>query len=396
MKTTSAATVALAAVPSLAVAGGKRIFIASDSDQGILAFDWNPATGDLARVGIAAHLSHVDWITYSPDRSILYAAIEVESFNGKPTGEVASFRVEHDQLHPLSAQNSASNGTCHVALDHFGDLLLSADYGGGSAAAFLIDQGRLSPAQWTDHYTGHGPVADRQEAAHAHFASFSPDNRFAYINDLGSDCIHIYSLNAARVKEVGSSGSYPSRPGANVAAPLLTAAGKYNARPGAGCRTLHFHPNGRTAYCVNELDSTVDVLNWNKPDGSLTLVTRINLLPEGEHGVSRACDTVITKDGRFVYFANRDIDFIYACHADAQTGALTPMVRSSCGGKIPRNFVLDPTERWMLVANQNSNWVSVFARDPQTGKLAETGRNFDCPSPMCILFRWSARQPFWL
>ncbi len=386
MKTTSAATVALAAAPSHAAAGGKRIFIASDSDQGILAFDWNPATGDLARVGIAAQLSHVDWITYSPDRGILYAAIEVESFKGKPTGEVASFRVEHDQLHPLSAQNSASKGTCHVALDHFGDLLLSADYGGGSAAAFLIDQGALSPAQWTDHYAGHGPVADRQEAAHAHFASFSPDNRFAYINDLGSDCIHIYSLNAARVKEVGSSGAYQSRPGANVAAPLLTAAGTYNARPGAGCRTLHFHPNGRTAYCVNELDSTVDVLSWNKADGSLALVTRINLLPEGEHGVSRACDTVITRDGKFVYFANRDIDFIYAFHADAKTGALTPIVRSSCGGKIPRNFVLDPSERWMLVANQNSNWVSVFARDPETGKLAEKGKNFDCPSPMCILF----------
>jgi 6-phosphogluconolactonase len=292
--------------------------------------------------------------------------LEVESFNDKPTGEVASFRVQNGELHPLSAQNSAGKGTCYVALDHTAGMLLSADYGGGSAASFLIRDGALSPAVWTEHFTGHGPVADRQEAAHAHFASFAPDNRFAYINDLGSDCIHIFSVN--------------------VTTAMLTPAGTYHARAGAGCRTLHFHPNGRTAYCVNELDSTVDVLHWNKSDGNLTLVTRIDLLPEGEHGLSRACDTVITKDGRFVYFANRDVDFIYAMHADAQTGALKPIVRSSCGGKIPRNFVLDPTERWMLVANQDSNWVSVFARDPQTGKLAEKGKNFNVPAPMCILF----------
>jgi 6-phosphogluconolactonase len=308
----------------------------------------------------------VDWITFSSGREFLYAASEVDSFNGKPTGEVASFRVEKGELHPLSAQNSASTGTCHVALDHTGHVLLSADYGGGSAASFLIDAGQLSPAVWTEHYTVHGPNTDRQESAHAHFASFSPDNRFAYINDLGGDCIHIYRLNAATA--------------------ALTPAGTYPARPGAGCRTLHFHPNGHTAYCVNELDSTVDVLEWNKAGGSLTLVKRIELLPEGYHGPTRACDTVISRDGRSVYFANRDNDFLYSFRADAKTGAVTPIGRSNCGGKIPRNFVLDPTERWMLVANQDSNLIGVFARNPETGALAGQGKSFAAPAPMCILF----------
>ena len=211
---------------------------------------------------------------------------------GKPTGEVASFRVADGELQPLSARNSAGTGTCHVAVDATGRMLLAADYTGASAASFRIEDGKLSEAVWTEHYTEHGPNPDRQQTAHAHFASFSPDNRFAYINDLGGDCIHIYKPDPATAQ--------------------MTAAGTYRGAPGSGARTLHFHPNGHTAYCMNELASTVDVLDWHKADGSLTLVDRIDLLPADYHGPTRGCDTVITRDGRFVYFANRDDDFLYA------------------------------------------------------------------------------------
>jgi len=362
----SAVALTVASRRSLAAAGQQRIFVGTGTPDGILAFNWNSATGDLTPAGVAAKINTVDWVTFSPAHNFLFAAAEVDTFNGKPTGEVASFSVRNGELQPLSAENSAAAGTCHVALDHTGRVLLSADYGGGSAASFKVTNGRLSPVVWTEHYTQHGPNTDRQQSAHAHFASFSPDNRFAYINDLGGDCIHIYKLNAATA--------------------MLTPAGTYHAQPGAGCRTLHCHPNGHTAFCVNELNSTVDVLDWNKEDGSLTRATTIELLPEGYHGPTRCCDTVITRSGRFVYFANRDNDFLYSFRADPQTGALTPMKRSNCGGKIPRNFTLDPTERWMLVANQDSNNISVFARNPQTGVLAESGKTITVTAPMCILF----------
>ena len=343
-----------------------RVFIGSNKPDGILAFDWNPETAEFSAAGVAAKIANVDWIVYSNDRKYLFAASEVDSFNGKPTGEVASYAVENGTLHPLSAQNSASKGTCHIALDHTGHTLISADYGGGSAASFLVNNGKLSQAAWTEHYTQHGPNPQRQESAHAHFASYSPDNRFAYINDLGGDCIHIYSLDPATAH--------------------LTPAGKYIARPGSGPRTLHFHPNGSTAYSMNELNSTVDVVRWNKADGRLKFVTHIELLPSGPDPKSTGCDTVITKDGKNVYFANRGDDFIYAFTANPETGALTPIARTPSGGKTPRNFVLDPTERWMVVANQDSDQLSVFARDPQTGALSREGKSYPCPAPMCILF----------
>ncbi len=342
------------------------MLIASNSPNGILAYNWDGATGTLTPAGVAAKIDMVDWITFSPDRKYLFAACELDSFDGKPTGEVASFRVMDGDLIPLSARNSASKGTCQVAVDKTGQTMLSADYGGGSASSFKITDGKLSELVWTEHYTKHGPNRNRQKTAHAHYCSFSPDNRFAYVNDLGGDRIHIYHLHPETAE--------------------LKHAGTYHGAPGSGARTLHFHPNGVTAYCMNEIASTVDVLHWHKRNGHFSLITRIELLPEGYHGPHRGCDTVITRDGKFVYFANRDDNFLYSFKADATTGMLTPMVRSSCGGKTPRNFTLDPTERWMLVANQDSSVLSVFARDPETGLLANEGKNVAAATPMCIQF----------
>ncbi len=344
-----------------------RVFIASHTAKGILKFDWDPATAKLSAAGVTGKVPAVAWLTFSPEREFLYSASELDTFNGKPTGEVASFRVVGGGLQRLSARNSAGTGTCHVATDRTGRMLVAADYTGASAASFRIEDGKLSEAVWTEHYTEHGPNPDRQPTAHAHFTSFSPDNQFAYINDLGGDCIHIYKPDLATAK--------------------MTPAGIYRGLPGSGARTLHFHPNGHTAYCMNELVSTVEVLDWHQGDGSLALVNRIELLPVDYHGPTRGCDTVITRDGRFVYFVNRDNNFLYAFRANPETGSLTAMKRSNCGGTTPRSFTFDPTERWLLVANQDSNLVSVFARDTETGVLSDDAKsNVEVEAPMRILF----------
>jgi 6-phosphogluconolactonase len=372
LMTASAATLAAAAASSLAATNSssgpdrRRILVGSNTSDGILAYDWDSASGELTAAGVAAKLERAVWLTYSEDRKFLFALSDVQTFDGKPTGGVVSFSVANGELKQISRQNAASVGTCHIALDRTGKVLMAADYTGGGAASFRVTDGKLSPAVWSEIYVGHGPNKDRQEKAHAHFVAYSPDNRYAYINDLGSDCIHIYKLDTETA--------------------MLTKAGSYTAKPGAGPRTLHFHPNAVAGYSVNELDSTIDVLNWGDRDGSLTLANRIELLPEGYHGPTRACDTVITRDGKFVYFANRDNNFLYSFRAEYETGKLTPIARSNCGGKTPRNFVLDPTEKWMLVANQDSSLISVFRRNTETGELANEGKSYPAAEPMRILF----------
>lgn len=355
-----------------------RILVGSGTEDGILSFAWDEGTGELKPEGVAAKISHSTWLDFSPDRHYLYVASELDQFEGQPSGAVGSFALSGGKFLALSLVPSHGGGTCHLAIDKTGRVVLCANYSGGSAASFLPKNGKLGEAVWTEHYKGTGPVADRQEVAHAHFASFSPNNQYAYINDLGADKIHIYKLNS----ETG----------------VLTPAGAYNAKPGDGPRTLHFHPAETIAYCMNELNSTVTVLRWHAADGSLTPIQTVNLLPEGtatKHGdiTNTGCDTVLTRDCRFIYFANRGDDFLMAFEVETgagpNAGHLKPFqgkARTSCGGKTPRNFRLDPTERWMLVANQGSSNLTVFARNPETGQLSDKGKNFPAATPMCIVF----------
>ncbi|MGH9591051.1 MAG: lactonase family protein, partial [Terracidiphilus sp.] len=247
----TASTAILASAVSTEIATGsgtgrkRRVFIGGHSQSGgIVAYDWDLASAALTRVDAAAKTPLVAWLAFSNGNRFMYSASELEEFEGKPTGEVASYRVENGGLKLLSARNSAGKGTCHVAVDHTERMLIAADYVGGSAATFRIENGELSEAIWKEHYTYHGPNKERQESAHAHYSSFSPDNRFAYINDLGGDMIHIYRPDPATAE--------------------MTRAGVYRSGAGWGPRTLHFHPNGHTAYCMYELVSKVDVMEWHK------------------------------------------------------------------------------------------------------------------------------------
>jgi 6-phosphogluconolactonase len=349
-----------------------RILVGSDTEDGILSFAWDAKTGELKPEGIATKVSQSTWIAKSPDAQYLYVACELDKFEGKPTGAVGSYKLDNGKLTPIGLVPSSGKGTCHLNIDRTGHAVICANYAGGTATSFVSKDGALTQVS-NEVYTGHGPVADRQEMAHAHFISFSPDNKFVYVNDLGSDLIHIYKLDAATA--------------------ALTAAGEYKAQPGDGPRTLHFHPTLKIAYCVNELNSSATVLAHNPADGSLTPIQTVGFSPRPKDEKGRAfsntgCDAVLTRDGKFAYFANRGDDFILGFHIGSD-GKLTEFAQQSrvwSGGTTPRNFTLDPTERWMLVANQSSSNLTVLSRDPKTGVLSVQGKNYPAATPMCIVF----------
>ena len=55
-------------------------------------------------------------------------------------------------------------------------------------------------------------------------------------------------------------------------------------------------------------------------------------------------------------------------------------------GKTPRYITLDPTERWLLAANQDSDTIEIFPRDPQTGRLAAKSTSVARTKPQCLVF----------
>ncbi len=342
----------------------------SGTSKGIYAYTFDAATGDLTQTGLAVEANSPTFLALAPDRKTLFAANELDQYEGKKGGAVSSFTLDRktSKLTKVNEVAALGGGTCHVSVDHTGRSAFAANYGGGSAASFSVDgSGHLSPAVSFFQYTGHGPLKE-QAGPRAHRVTVSPDNRFLLINDLGLDAIHIYHLDAATAKLT------PNTPS------------EWKAAPGSGPRALMFHPNGKWVYCVNELKSTVNLLSWDAKQGALETLQEISLLPEGHQGPSAPSDIVMDRQGRFAYVANRLDDFMASFTISPADGKLALIERTSCGGKMPRHIALDPSEGWLLVANQATDNIAVFARDKKSGHLANTGKSFPLSRPQCLVF----------
>jgi 6-phosphogluconolactonase len=354
--------------------GGSTLFVGTqtkESSRGIYAYRWDARKGEIELIGLAAETEYPTFLAVSPNGKYLYAANEVDSFQGAKGGGVSAFSVDAKagKLTAINAVSAKGTGTCHVEVDKTGRAVFCANYSGGSAASFHVKaDGGLTDAVSFFQYSGHGPKPD-QEAAHAHRATVTPDNKIVLVNDLGLDCIHIYNLDAATAKLA------PHDPA------------EWKSESGGGPRALRFHPNGKWAYCILELSSSVAVLHWNAQAGSLTTVQTVGLVPEGYTGKEpHASEVVLDRAGEFVYASDRFDDVLVSFKVDPATGKLTKLGSSKYGGKTPRHIALDPTERWLLVANQDSDSISVVKRDVKTGLLAETGKEFPIVTPQCLVF----------
>jgi len=338
--------------------------------KGIYGYSFDSSTGELTQRGLAAESDNPTFLALSPDKKFLFAANELDEYEGKKSGAVSSFRVDRRaaRLTKINEVSAGGPGTCNVSVDHTGHCAFAANYGGGSAASFTVDKaGRLSNAVSFFQYTGHGPKP-QQAGPRGHRVTVSPDNKFLFVNDLGLDEIHVYHLDATTAKLT------PQNPPA------------WKALPGSGPRALVFHPNGRWAYCANEVGSSVNVLDWDAKKGVFTTAQLISTVPEGHTGPSAPSEIIIDKTGQFVYLANRLDDFMVSFSVSPADGKLTLMERTSCGGKTPRHIALDPTERWLLVADQVTDNLAVFSRDVKTGRLSKEGKSFPLSRPQCIVF----------
>lgn len=370
----SAAAVAAHPLAALAKGGSERmLFVGTQTtgtSKGIYAYSFDAVTGELKQAGLAVEADMPTFLALSPNKKTLFVANEINQYEGKKSGAVSSYAIDRKaaKLTKINEVGAGGSGTCHVAVDHTGHCAFAANYGGGSAASFAVDKtGKLSDAVSFFQYTGSGPKP-QQKGPRGHRVTVSPNNKHLFVNDLGLDEIHVYHLDAATAKLT------PQDPPA------------WKAEPGSGPRSLIFHPNGKWAYCVNEVGSSVNALSWNAAKGVFTTLQLISTVPDSHEGPSAPSDVVMDKAGRFIYVANRLDDFMVSFSISPTDGKLTLMERTSCGGKTPRHIALDPTGKWLLVANQATDNLSVFARDTKTGKLANEGKNFPLSRPQCIVF----------
>ena len=341
------------------------------TSEGIYVHSFDPDTGGLEPVSVVTGADNPSFLALHPSRRFIYATSEVEEFEGKSQGALYAYSVdaESGELSYINRQSSVGPGPCHAIVDSSGSYLLAANYHGGSICVLPIrEDGGLEPACTFIQHRGSSVNPRRQGEAHAHSINLDPQNRFAYVPDLGVDRVFIYRFDQ-------DSGDLTPADPAFV-----------EVNPGFGPRHFAFHPDGRRAYLINELGSAITGFDCDPATGALTEFQTIGTLPSGFSGLNSTAHVLVHPSGRFVYGSNRGHDSIAVFAVDEVTGRLTAVGHQSTGGRTPRNFEIDPSGTFLLAENQNSDSVVTFRIDLESGLLTLTGKVARIPMPVCIRF----------
>lgn len=330
--------------------------------DGIYVYSMDMQSGQLQKVCTYAGILNPSYLTLSHDGQYIYACSETRTAS---MGSVSSYAFDREQrrIRLLSKQGSGGDNPVYLATDKTGQWLVNGNYTGSSMAVHpLLADGRISPFV-TVFYIKDSSITDRQKSAHIHSTVFSPDYKFVFSPDLGADKIRRYRFDA-------------------TADQPLVADSFVRAIPGSGPRHFTFHPNGQFAYCIEEMAGAVSVYRYH--DGQLESLQRIMTHDDQPRSFYNSADIHISPDGLFLYASNRgeeDNIAIYRINAD---GRLTLVGYQSTLGEHPRNFLIDPTGQFLIVANQISGNIVVFRRDKQTGLLTNTGVNIQLTGPSSL------------
>lgn len=341
----------------------------AEADQpGIHLFHLDETTGALSASGAFAGIANPSFVVTHPQQPWLYAVSETSAAQDGTSGHVWALRFERDplRLEALNHQPSAGDHPCHLELDASGKWLLVSNYTSGTVAVLPIQaDGSLGEITDLIQHTGSSGVnRERQAGPHAHSATFTPDQRFVIVADLGLDQLLVYAFDA----ETGK----------------LRACGHAETQPGAGPRHIAFHPNGRFVYVANELNSTVSLYDYHAVSGTLQARQTIATVPSGQENWS--ADIHLSPSGRHVYVSNRGHESIAGFEV-AEDGSLSQVATVSCGGSWPRHFMLAPGGNFVLVANQYSGSVAVLPLYAESEALGETAAQAAVPQAACVQLR---------
>jgi len=319
----------------------------------------------LVPLGLAAESENPSFLEIDLKRRLLFAV------NETGTGAVSAFSIDRGtgKLTLLNQRPSMGAGPCHLVLDKKGRWLLVANYGGGSVAVLPVGpDGRLGEATSFIQHTGQSIDPKRQRGPHAHCVALDPANRFAFVCDLGLDKVMTYRFDAEHGKLT------PGEPAFTTI------------KAGAGPRHMVFRPDGRFAYVLNELNSTLNAFSYDAKAGVLTELQTISTLPGYYDGPNSGAEVGIHPSGKHLYASNRGNNTVVLFGIDTQKGTLTYIEEQGTGGKTPRHFGIEPSAKHMAIGNQDSDTILACRIDAGNGRLKPSGVFAACPSPVCLKF----------
>ncbi|MDB6016415.1 MAG: pgl 1 [Pedosphaera sp.] len=331
----------------------------------------------LVPLGLAAETANPSFLELDRKRRLLFAVNEVNSFAGKPTGAISAFVIDAatGKLTFINQVSSMGTGPCQLCLDKAGRNLLVANYNSGSVAVLRVgSNGRLGEATDFVQNAGKSINPSRQEGPHAHCVTLDPANQFAFVCDLGLDKVFHYRFDAEHGKLT---------PGEPAFTPL---------KPGAGPRHMVFRPDGKYAYVINELDSTITAFAYDPNTGGLTEAQTVSSLPGYFKGFNSAAEIGIHPNGKFLYASNRGKETVVLFEIDKDKGTLNWVEEQNTGGKTPRHFGIQPAGKYLAIANQNSDNIVICQMDAGNGRLKPASVIAEVPSPVCAVFLPPAKE----
>lgn len=342
----------------------------SGKSEGIYVFKYQQDQHEASPLFTATGIKNPSFLAISRDGKNVYAVSEM---NNKGNGGLVvaySLNASNGSMQKLNEQPSGGDDPCYVTVDHTNKWVFAGNYSSGTFSLLpILKDGSLGSPKTTITHSGSGPNKSRQEKPHVHSTVLSPDNRFLFVTDLGTDQIKIYRFNAKK----------------GTLQPAKQAFAEV--KPGSGPRHFSFHPNGKFAYVLEELTGSVTGFRYNSKSGKLTTLQQISSLPEGFTGQAGSADIHLSPDGRFLYASNRGESHTIAIYSvDPANGNLTLRGHQSVLGKNPRNFSLTPDGKQLIVANQSSDEMVIFNRDNETGMLSDSGKRIKVPTPVCIVW----------
>lgn len=334
----------------------------SCDSKGIYVYNFNSKTGDFSFKNATEKVINPSYLTVSKDNKFVYS---VNEFGTESTVSSFSYSPEIGKLDLINKQDSKGANPCYIINDT--KNVIVANYSGGNISVFgKNNDGSLAEAKQIIQHYGNGINKQRQEKPHVHMVHFSPDKKFVLSNDLGNDKIYSYAYDA------------------NATSTVLELKDSTSVKAGSGPRHLTFSKDGKFVYLLQELDGALTVFSYS--NGILKKIDETTILAKDFKGTFSSADIHISPDGKFLYTSNRGEANNITFFKILKNGKLVLKGQTSTLGKGPRNFVIDPTGNFLLVAHQYTNDIVIFKRNKTTGAIVDTGKKIMLCSPVCLVF----------
>lgn len=334
----------------------------SCDSKGIYVYDFDSNTAQSHLKNASENVINPSYLTVSKDNKFIYSVNE-----SGPESRISSFEFDSKsgKLDLINSQDSKGADPCYIINDD--KNVIVANYSGGNISVFgKNNDGSITEAKQVVQHFGKGINAKRQESPHVHMVYFSPDKKYVLSNDLGKDLVYLYQYNP------------------NSASEVLKIKDSVAVKSGSGPRHLTFSKDGKFVYVLEELDGTLTTFSY--ANGMLKKLDETSIVAKDFKGDIGSADIHISPDGKFLYATNRGTANTISIFKILKNGKLESKGQTSTLGKGPRNFAIDPTGNFLLVAHQYSNDIVIFKRDKNTGSLTATGKKIALCSPVCLVF----------